>query len=693
MATGAKKKKKSTHAAKKPFPLLLVLGIGGGALFLLLAGVGGIVAFWLFGGRQTDRIAHEQREPGQDSKPEEKRPDDSEPKNPPLAQDGLSPDVLNRVKTATVHITAKTADGKTLEGSGFFSTEPGLILTNAHVLGMLDDKAGPPSSIEVVLNGGAPNELKTPATYLGVDAANDLAALRVNVPNLPSPLGFEEPNALATAQKVFIAGYPGGRSSRKDITVNPTAIANLKKHPTGYLQEVQTSGGMSPGNSGGPVVTSAGMVAGVATGGVAKIHLAVPAEVVKRFINGRIGAATLGKPFLQNGKTKQPVQYALIDPVNRIKDVRVDVWTGPPGTPSPYSYQAPLPAPNDSPRNPQALTNKKTSAAKDIVLPATLPNGHLIWMQPVITAADGSTQWGPATSMMLPTGLLDLKPANLTVSHTKEKERTAKMKSTYTRSTPGKDKGVIGEKSNADLLEVLAAEPKGQTKLAKIRTAFGGLNVAIDKDGKKLEKANEKQALDGMKVVPPAFLIDNTNTIAGEVKPAVIPKGPAHDLIEEWNGLVKTPFDATTVPMPNRTVQPGETFAAKTSMTLRTESKPIDIDLALTCTYDGTRKRNDREEAVISVAGQIQGRKDSADQISGSVAGTIGFDLKGGFISYSQLQITADTPQRKIEQSIEVDRVAGNPLSLQIAQDPGPMPKDPPKSARAIIQPDRARPA
>ena len=50
----------------------------------------------------------------------------------------LNPAVLKKVKEATVHLEVSLPNGSTAEGSGFFTDEPGIILTNAHVIGMLD---------------------------------------------------------------------------------------------------------------------------------------------------------------------------------------------------------------------------------------------------------------------------------------------------------------------------------------------------------------------------------------------------------------------------------------------------------------------------------------------------------------------------------------------------------------------------
>src|SRR5579872_1917742 len=72
----------------------------------------------------------------------------------PAGDGGLDPAVLKKVKAATVHLEVTLPNGDTVEGSGFFTDEPGVVLTNAHVLGMLDADSRPPVKVTVTVNSG-----------------------------------------------------------------------------------------------------------------------------------------------------------------------------------------------------------------------------------------------------------------------------------------------------------------------------------------------------------------------------------------------------------------------------------------------------------------------------------------------------------------------------------------------------------
>jgi S1-C subfamily serine protease len=105
------------------------------------------------------------------------------------AGDGSLPSAtLKAVKKATVYLHVTIDDARTIEGSGFFASEPGIVLTNAHVVGMLKPDMPYPQRIEAILNSGESDEQTCMAEIIGIDRDADLAVLRVEGKDLPSPL-------------------------------------------------------------------------------------------------------------------------------------------------------------------------------------------------------------------------------------------------------------------------------------------------------------------------------------------------------------------------------------------------------------------------------------------------------------------------------------------------------------------------
>src|SRR5262249_47319002 len=102
------------------------------------------------------------------------------PATVPSGSGQLSADVLRKVKAATAFLRVQMSDGSGATGSGFaaeIGTERGIVLTNAHVLGMLDPESRPPRVVQVAFNSGETNEMRLSATILGVDRSSDLAVL------------------------------------------------------------------------------------------------------------------------------------------------------------------------------------------------------------------------------------------------------------------------------------------------------------------------------------------------------------------------------------------------------------------------------------------------------------------------------------------------------------------------------------
>src|SRR5204863_6844580 len=94
---------------------------------------------------------------------------------PPRTDTGLSAEVLDRTKKATVFIRVKEKSGRQATGSGFFSAGNDLVLTNAHVVGMLDPESPPPATIDVVLDSGLRSERSYRGSVVTVDRDSDLA--------------------------------------------------------------------------------------------------------------------------------------------------------------------------------------------------------------------------------------------------------------------------------------------------------------------------------------------------------------------------------------------------------------------------------------------------------------------------------------------------------------------------------------
>ena len=198
------------------------------------------------------------------------------PPSPPAAKPALSPGVLfARAAPAVVRVNVHDGAMKPLgHGSGFFVSADGLVVTNYHVI----DGAG---DATVERSDGGRLRVQGVAA---IDATHDLVLLKVApADDRPLPtltIGAGPPPAVGTT--VYAIGHPLGLRN----VLSEGLVSGLGDPDRGQ-DFIQTSAAISPGSSGGPLMTADGVVVGVTTAtvrGAQNMNFAMTAGRVRRLL-------------------------------------------------------------------------------------------------------------------------------------------------------------------------------------------------------------------------------------------------------------------------------------------------------------------------------------------------------------------------------------------------------------------------
>lgn len=166
-----------------------------------------------------------------------------------------------------------------VSGSGVIISESGEVLTNWHVI----DRA---TEVRCLLYDGTPMD----AEIIGSDKDTDLALVQLKFPDDVSSVPFAEigdSDELTEGDFVMAMGAPWGLSRSVSIGIISCTSRYLPENSE-YSLWLQTDAAISPGNSGGPLVNTAGEVIGINTRGImagGDMGFSVPSNTIAKLLS------------------------------------------------------------------------------------------------------------------------------------------------------------------------------------------------------------------------------------------------------------------------------------------------------------------------------------------------------------------------------------------------------------------------
>jgi S1-C subfamily serine protease len=213
-------------------------------------------------------------------------------------------DVYQQVSPAVVNVTTQVLRrGFFFEiipeegaGSGFVLDKEGHILTNYHVIREAQQ-------VEVIFM----DETTLSAHIIGADPRNDIAVLQVDAPpELLAPVELGQSAGLQVGQRAIVIGNPFGQFGGT-LTVGVISALNrtLQSQDQGEMSGIiQTDAAINRGNSGGPILDSAGKVIGMNTaifspsGDNVGVGFAVPVDTIRRVLPELLTLGRYRHPWL-----------------------------------------------------------------------------------------------------------------------------------------------------------------------------------------------------------------------------------------------------------------------------------------------------------------------------------------------------------------------------------------------------------
>ena len=629
------------------------------------------------------------------------------------------------VARATVLFEGEGNNGDRWTGSGWFGFEPGLVITNAHVIGMKAPDSKPPAKLTINLYRPDPNNKARVAYYrtiphnriqiLGVDRHNDLAILRIsNETDLPTPLKIRPSAELRPRQGLTTFGFPlggnvAGATNAKSIrdvemSVRPTAVTSFRFDALGRPKLVQTEGGQNQGNSGGPIVDAEGYVCAVVVLGIyqgtsrTQLSMSVPTEYIFGLLAGRLDEVEFDTAYKKDGMIRIPVNAKVLDPMKRLQKVNLDYWvsdsTSEVRTPG---IKKPEKAASDTDHQtiPLKYDPVKLIATGEIVVPELTP-GRAYWSQGSYTnALIPNGYWAPGYRIDLNGPPVDRVPADLYAKYQNGIVRPIELSNSSDLSEYFEGEGESKEErikriTTIKMTEGIGAGNASAGSVATLGFKYQSLDIKAQQGNQEMQSApkNVLEILNAAvtRVQAQASVNKDGEIIAYQTDTRGVPNPTLQVYMKAFSDDVLETLKTCSIPLPNRKVNALEKWESKRTFRLfiaagvtaedlggaapqpggvprQPKLREVKYEQKISYTYMGIRQRLGTEEAVIRIDGVVTPAAGSREQASGFIKGYANIELATGTVVLSELDSEFEVDSSSAGQKKKVSGISTYKLS------------------------------
>jgi hypothetical protein len=135
----------------------------------------------------------------------------------------------------------------------------------------------------------------------------------------------------------------------------------------------------------------------------------------------------------------------------------------------------------------------------------------------------------------------------------------------------------------------------------------------------------------------------NGNLLENKVDSSRVPSPTTRSALEEMSRQIQHSLEVLSVPLPNKEVRPLQQWKAWRNVPIGTPGNFEAGAVDMTYTYLGRRRNQaNREEAVLSLEGAVQGRQGAELSIGGQATGTAQIDLETGLVRSAKITVKVD---------------------------------------------------